>query len=64
VVASTEEIGGQYCENCHMGHIVPDDALIAAVIEGVVRGNVLDPNTAEALRRRARVLLALLDTKK
>ena len=26
VVAPAEEIGGQYCENCHVGHIVPDDA--------------------------------------
>src|SRR5580704_9012429 len=24
VVASADEIGGRYCENCHVGHIVPD----------------------------------------
>src|SRR5712675_884207 len=25
VVASADEIGGRYCENCHVGKIVPDD---------------------------------------
>jgi NAD(P)-dependent dehydrogenase (short-subunit alcohol dehydrogenase family) len=48
VVAPAEEIGGQYCENCHVGHIVPDDAPITAVSEGV-RGYALDPHSAEAL---------------
>jgi NAD(P)-dependent dehydrogenase (short-subunit alcohol dehydrogenase family) len=24
MVASADEIGGRYCENCHVGHIVPD----------------------------------------
>src|ERR1700674_2775759 len=28
VVAPADEIGGQYCENCHVGHIVPDDVTI------------------------------------
>jgi hypothetical protein len=25
VVASNDEIGGRYCENCHVGHVVPQD---------------------------------------
>ena len=27
VVAPADEIGGHYCENCHVGNIVPDDVL-------------------------------------
>jgi len=30
VVAPAEEIGGQYCENCHVGKIVPDETTSAA----------------------------------
>jgi NAD(P)-dependent dehydrogenase (short-subunit alcohol dehydrogenase family) len=52
VVASAGEIGGQYCENCHVGHIVPDDAAISAVSEGV-RGYALDPKNAEALWKKS-----------
>jgi NAD(P)-dependent dehydrogenase (short-subunit alcohol dehydrogenase family) len=48
VVAAADEIGGCYCENCHVGKVVPDDATINAVSEGV-RAYALDPNTAEAL---------------
>src|SRR6185437_8426094 len=40
VVAPVDEIGGQYCENCHVGHIVRDDAPITVVSEGV-RGYAL-----------------------
>lgn len=47
-VAQADEIGGQYCENCHVSRIVPDDAPISAVSEGV-RGYALDPENAEAL---------------
>ncbi len=52
VVAPAEEIGGQYCENCHVGHIVPDHVTISAISEGV-RGYALDPNTAEALWKKS-----------
>src|SRR5437660_4352808 len=52
VVASASEIGGQYCENCHVGRIVPDDAPITAVSEGV-RGYALDPKNAEALWKKS-----------
>jgi NAD(P)-dependent dehydrogenase (short-subunit alcohol dehydrogenase family) len=45
-VAPAGEIGGRYCENCHVSHIVPDD--VAIVSEGV-RGYALDPAAAQAL---------------
>jgi hypothetical protein len=47
-VAPAEAIGGRYCENCHVGAIVPDDAKISAISEGV-RGYALDPVHADAL---------------
>ena len=56
VVAPAEEIGGQYCENCHVGKIVPDDATISGVSEGV-RGYALDPKTAEALWKKSEELV-------
>jgi NAD(P)-dependent dehydrogenase (short-subunit alcohol dehydrogenase family) len=52
VVAPAEEIGGQYCENCQVGKIVPSDATISAISEGV-RGYALDPRTAEALWKKS-----------
>ena len=56
VVASAEKIGGQYCENCHVGHIVPDDVPINVVSEGV-RGYALDPDNAEALWKKSEQLV-------
>jgi hypothetical protein len=52
LVASAEEIGGQYCENCHVGKIVPDNVTISGVSEGV-RGYALDPRNAEALWKKS-----------
>jgi hypothetical protein len=52
VVASADEIGARYCENCHVGTIVPDETVITAVSEGV-RAYALDPNTAEALWKKS-----------
>lgn len=52
VVAPANEVGGQYCENCHVGHVVPDDAPITAVSEGV-RSYALDANNAEALWKKS-----------
>jgi NAD(P)-dependent dehydrogenase (short-subunit alcohol dehydrogenase family) len=56
VIASPDEIGGRYCENCHVGNTVPDDAPITAVSEGV-RGYALDPNNAEALWKKSEELV-------
>jgi NAD(P)-dependent dehydrogenase (short-subunit alcohol dehydrogenase family) len=48
VVAAADEVGGRYCENCHVGVIVPDDRQIARISEGV-RGYALDAERAKAL---------------
>jgi len=52
VVASADEIGGQYCENCHVGKIVADSVTISGVSEGV-RGYALDAKNAEALWKKS-----------
>jgi NAD(P)-dependent dehydrogenase (short-subunit alcohol dehydrogenase family) len=56
VVANADEIGGSYCENCHVGKLVPDDAPINAMSEGV-RAYALDPKTAEALWNKSEELV-------
>ncbi len=56
VVASADEIGGRYCENCHVGQVVPDDAAITVVSEGV-RGYALDPITADKLWKKSEALV-------
>ena len=55
VVASADEIGGQYCEDCHVAHVVPDD-LSVAINEGV-RGYAIDPKAAEALWKKSEELV-------
>jgi NAD(P)-dependent dehydrogenase (short-subunit alcohol dehydrogenase family) len=52
VVASAEEVGGRYCENCHVSDIVPDDAKLGLLNEGV-RGYALDLKNAEALWKKS-----------
>jgi NAD(P)-dependent dehydrogenase (short-subunit alcohol dehydrogenase family) len=56
VVAPADEIGGRYCENCHVGKIVPDNVTITAISEGV-RGYALDPKNAEALWKKSEELV-------
>jgi NAD(P)-dependent dehydrogenase (short-subunit alcohol dehydrogenase family) len=55
-VAPADEIGGRYCENCHVGQIVPDDASITAVSEGV-RRYALDARNAETLWKKSEELV-------
>jgi NAD(P)-dependent dehydrogenase (short-subunit alcohol dehydrogenase family) len=52
VVAPVDEIGGRYCENCHVGNIVADNVPISPVSEGV-RAYALDPRSAEALWQKS-----------
>jgi len=52
VVAPADEIGGRYCENCHVGNIVADNVAISPVSEGV-RGYALDPVAAQALWQKS-----------
>jgi NAD(P)-dependent dehydrogenase (short-subunit alcohol dehydrogenase family) len=56
VVVPVDEIGGRYCENCHVGKIVPNDRTISAISEGV-RPYALDPETAEALWKKSEELV-------
>jgi NAD(P)-dependent dehydrogenase (short-subunit alcohol dehydrogenase family) len=56
VVGSADEIGGRYCENCHVGNIVPNNVTISAISEGV-RSYALDPNTAEKLWKKSEELV-------
>jgi NAD(P)-dependent dehydrogenase (short-subunit alcohol dehydrogenase family) len=52
VVAPADEIGGRYCENCHVGRVVSGEVTITAISEGV-RGYALDPKNAEALWKKS-----------
>jgi NAD(P)-dependent dehydrogenase (short-subunit alcohol dehydrogenase family) len=52
VVAAAEEIGGRYCENCHVSDVVADDVTLGMLNEGV-RGYALDPSNADALWKKS-----------
>jgi NAD(P)-dependent dehydrogenase (short-subunit alcohol dehydrogenase family) len=56
VVAPADEIGGHYCENCHVGEIVPEDLPITVASEGV-RAYALDPKNAESLWKKSEELV-------
>ena len=56
VVAPADEIGGRYCENCHVGEIVSDHVTISPISEGV-RGYALDQDTAQALWKKSEELV-------
>jgi NAD(P)-dependent dehydrogenase (short-subunit alcohol dehydrogenase family) len=52
VVAPAEEVGGKYCENCHVSDVVADEARLGLLDEGV-RGYALDPENAKALWKKS-----------
>ena len=52
VVAPAEEVGGRYCENCHVSDVVAEDARLGLLDEGV-RGYALDPKNAAALWKKS-----------
>ncbi|MDR3615417.1 MAG: SDR family NAD(P)-dependent oxidoreductase [Candidatus Obscuribacterales bacterium] len=52
IVAGADEVGGRYCENCHVGKVVADDIAITPASEGV-RAYALDPVAAEALWKKS-----------
>ena len=52
VVAAAEDVGGRYCENCHVSEVVADDVVITPVSEGV-RRYALDTANAAALWRKS-----------
>jgi NAD(P)-dependent dehydrogenase (short-subunit alcohol dehydrogenase family) len=56
VVAPAEEVGGRYCENCHVSDVVADDAPLGMLDEGV-RGYALDPQSATALWKKSEEMI-------
>jgi hypothetical protein len=50
------EIGGRYCEDCHVGKIVPDGVPMSAITEGVSQ-YALDVKNAEALWKKSEKLV-------
>ena len=56
VVAPADEVGGRYCENCHVGSVVPDNVALGVDREGV-RAYALDPAAAEALWKKSEELV-------
>jgi len=52
VVAPADEIGGRYCENCHVSDVVPDNVTLGMLNEGV-RAYALDRKNAEALWKKS-----------
>lgn len=56
VVANPEEVGGQYCENCHVGTVVSDDHKISPISEGV-RAYALNSDRAKALWQKSEELV-------
>jgi NAD(P)-dependent dehydrogenase (short-subunit alcohol dehydrogenase family) len=56
VVATADEVGGRYCENCHVGKIVADDVVISPISEGV-RGYALEAKNSEVLWKKSEELV-------
>jgi NAD(P)-dependent dehydrogenase (short-subunit alcohol dehydrogenase family) len=52
VVASTEEVGGKYCEDCQVGELISADSQVSTISKGV-RGYALDPENAKALWKKS-----------
>ena len=47
MIAAADEVGGRYCENFHVGMIVPEHRKISTISKGV-RGYALDIERANA----------------
>lgn len=56
IVAPADEVGGWYCEDCHLGQILPDNARVSPIGEGV-RAYALDVNAAELLWQKSEQLV-------
>ena len=52
-VADATEIGGRYCENCHVSPVLPDDTTPVASMDEGVRPYALDPARAAKLWEKA-----------
>jgi NAD(P)-dependent dehydrogenase (short-subunit alcohol dehydrogenase family) len=56
VVAAADEIAGKYCEDCHVGAVVPAETPIGATTNGV-RAYAVDAKSAEALWTKSEELV-------
>jgi NAD(P)-dependent dehydrogenase (short-subunit alcohol dehydrogenase family) len=56
VKADADEVGGKYCENCHVAKPMVDSANVASISEGV-RSYALDPTNAAALWQKSEQLV-------
>jgi NAD(P)-dependent dehydrogenase (short-subunit alcohol dehydrogenase family) len=56
VTADAGEVGGKYCENCHVAKPMADNANVASISEGV-RAYALDPANAAALWKKSEQLV-------
>jgi NAD(P)-dependent dehydrogenase (short-subunit alcohol dehydrogenase family) len=52
VVASADEVGGKYCEDCQIGELIAADSPVSAISKGV-RGYALDTENAKVLWRKS-----------
>jgi NAD(P)-dependent dehydrogenase (short-subunit alcohol dehydrogenase family) len=52
VVASAEEVGGKYCEDCQVGELISAGSQGSTISKGV-RGYALDPENAKALWKKS-----------
>jgi NAD(P)-dependent dehydrogenase (short-subunit alcohol dehydrogenase family) len=52
VVASADEVGGKYCEDCQVGELVPAGSRLSPVSRGV-RGYALDSENAKSLWKKS-----------
>jgi NAD(P)-dependent dehydrogenase (short-subunit alcohol dehydrogenase family) len=59
VVAEADEVGGRYCEDCHVGAIVPDEVPVSSMTEGV-RAYAVNAKTAEALWKKSEEMVGEL----
>ncbi len=52
VVASADDVGGKYCEDCQVAELIPADSQVSTISRGV-RGYALDPENAKALWKKS-----------
>ena len=61
VVASTQEVGGKYCEDCQVGELISADSQVSTISKGV-RGYALDPENAKALWKKSEEMVGKIFT--
>ena len=52
VVASADEVGGKYCEDCQVAELLPADSQVSTISRGV-RAYALDPQNAKVLWKKS-----------